>query len=83
MTWPTFAPVFILTLLSLLLGWKPLPLHPSWSARILVISGVSTALAVLSTILFISAVFVAGFLSTGAVLSWGSAGRFLIDHGPV
>ncbi|MEU0490824.1 M56 family metallopeptidase [Nocardiopsis sp. NPDC006139] len=83
MTWPTFAPALILTALSLLLGWRALPLHPSWSARILVISGVSTALAVLSTVLLVAAVFIAGFLPPEAVLGWGGKGHLLLDHGPV
>ncbi|WP_435107108.1 M56 family metallopeptidase [Nocardiopsis synnemataformans] len=82
MTWPTFIPAVVLMVLSLILGWRPLPIHPSWASRILVISAVTTALAVLSTTLLVAAVFVAGLLPTGSVLSSGK-GRLLLDHGPV
>lgn len=83
MHWSTFAPALILTALSLSLGWKPLPLHPAWSARILTVCAVSTALAVLSTTLLVAVVFVTGLLPQDVVMGWGSKGALLLDHGPV
>ncbi|WP_017540868.1 M56 family metallopeptidase [Nocardiopsis halophila] len=82
MTWPTFAPTIALTALSLALGWRPLPLHPAWSARLLLVTMVATALAAASTIVFTTAVFVAGFLPVHAVAA-GAQGRLLLDHGPL
>ncbi|GAA1115513.1 M56 family metallopeptidase [Nocardiopsis exhalans] len=83
MGWPTFAPALLLITLSLALSWKPLPLHPAWSARILAVCGVSTALAVLSTTLLVAAVFITGLLPRDVVSGWGSRGALLLDHGPV
>lgn len=82
MSWLVFAPAVILTALSLALAWRPLPVHPAWSARILVISVVTTALAALSTALFVAAVYLARLLPVDSVLSSGR-GRLLLDHGPM
>ncbi|GAA1439138.1 M56 family metallopeptidase [Nocardiopsis tropica] len=82
MSWLTFAPAMLLTALSLALGWRPLPVHPSWSARILAISAVSTALAVLSTTLLVSAAYIVRLLPADSVLASGR-GRLLLEHGPV
>ncbi|NKY99081.1 M56 family metallopeptidase [Nocardiopsis alborubida] len=82
MSWLAFVPAVLLTALSLVLAWKPLPVHPAWSARILAISAVTTALAVLSTTLLVAAAYIVRLLPADSVLSSGR-GRLLLDHGPM
>lgn len=82
MTWPIFAPAIALMALSLILGWKSLPLHPAWTARILVIAAGSTALAVLSANFLVAMVLIVGLLP-GESMRSSAIGRFFLEHGPV
>ncbi|MFC3996218.1 M48 family metalloprotease [Nocardiopsis sediminis] len=82
MTWPMFVPALTLTLLSVIAARRPLPLHPAWSARLLLTLTATTALTVLSTLTMVAAVFVAGFLPADMVAATAK-GRLLLGHGPV
>ncbi|MFC4563410.1 M48 family metalloprotease [Nocardiopsis mangrovi] len=82
MSWPTFVPALALTALSLVLARRPLPLHPSWSSRLLLVIAVTTAFTAISTITLVAAVFVAGLLPADLVAA-SVKGRLLIGHGPV
>lgn len=53
MTWFTFLPLAIMLGLGAALGLAPLPLHPSWSARLLATTGAMTAVAALGTGVFV------------------------------
>ncbi|MFA1542849.1 M56 family metallopeptidase [Actinomadura monticuli] len=53
MNWLTFLPLAIVLALSTALGRRPLPLHPSWSARLLATTGAMTAVAALGTGVFV------------------------------
>ncbi|WP_018653619.1 M48 family metalloprotease [Actinomadura flavalba] len=60
MTVLTFAPAFITLVLAAFVGVLPPPLHPVWSARLLAIVAVTTALAVLGTAGFVGVNYLAG-----------------------
>ncbi|MFI0373416.1 M56 family metallopeptidase [Actinomadura sp. 1N219] len=54
MNWFTFLPLAIMLALSSALGRTRLPLHPSWSARLLATTGAMTAVAALGTGVFVA-----------------------------
>ncbi|TDB91123.1 M56 family peptidase [Actinomadura sp. KC216] len=54
MTWFTFMPLVVMLALSSALGRTRLPLHPSWSARLLATTGAMTAVAALGTGIFVA-----------------------------
>ncbi|MFI0481425.1 M56 family metallopeptidase [Actinomadura sp. 9N215] len=54
MNWFTFLPLAVMPALSMVLGRVPLPLHPSWSARLLAMTAAMTAVAALGTGVFVS-----------------------------
>ncbi|MFW5415281.1 M56 family metallopeptidase [Nocardiopsis sp. CNT-189] len=82
MTWFSFLPAAVLTVLALALGRRPLPLHPAWSARLLAVVSAAAALTVLSTSALVASAFIAGLLPAEAVAGT-EKGRLLLDHGPV
>ena len=54
MTWYTFLPLAVMLVLSAVLGRIPLPLHPSWSARLLATTAATTTVTALGTGVFVS-----------------------------
>ncbi|MFC5754404.1 M48 family metalloprotease [Actinomadura rugatobispora] len=66
MNWFTFLPVVLMAALSMTLGRVPLPLHPTWSARLLATTGAMTVMAVLGTGVFLT-------VNYGATLAPGAA----------
>lgn len=54
MTWYTVAPLALMLVLGAALGRVPLPLHPSWSARLLAVTCATTAVAALGTGVFVT-----------------------------
>ncbi|MGP4030370.1 M56 family metallopeptidase [Actinomadura sp. 3N407] len=54
MNWFTVVPLAIMLALSTVLGRMPLPLHPSWSARLLATTCAMTVVAALGTGVFVS-----------------------------
>ncbi|WP_242888435.1 M48 family metalloprotease [Actinomadura litoris] len=54
MSWFTFLPLAVMLALSAVLGRVPVPLHPSWSARLLATTGAMTAVAALGTGVFVA-----------------------------
>jgi hypothetical protein len=60
MTWFTFVPGMVMTVVSIALGWRAPPLHPQWSARLLATVAGTTVLAVLGTLVFVSVNHLAG-----------------------
>ncbi|TMR00186.1 M56 family metallopeptidase [Actinomadura soli] len=54
MNWFTFLPLAVMLALSTVLGRVALPLHPSWSARLLAMTAAMTVLAALGTGAFVA-----------------------------
>ncbi|WP_242909493.1 M48 family metalloprotease [Actinomadura terrae] len=54
MSWFTFLPLAIMLALGTVLGRVPVPLHPSWSARLLATTGAMSAVAALGTGVFVA-----------------------------
>ncbi|MQY04350.1 M56 family metallopeptidase [Actinomadura macrotermitis] len=64
----TCLPAVITLVLGVVLGWRALPLHPRWSARVLAITAAMAALAGVGTVVFIA-------VNYGATLAPGAADR--------
>ncbi|MFC6879000.1 MULTISPECIES: M48 family metalloprotease [Actinomadura] len=60
MNWFTFLPGAVTVTLAVVLGARPLPLHPVWSARLLATVAVTTAVAVAGTVVFVGVNYLAG-----------------------
>lgn len=54
MSWLTFLPAALTLALGIALGVAPLPLHPSWSARLLTTVAATTCVATIGTLVFIT-----------------------------
>ncbi|MFC5754409.1 M56 family metallopeptidase [Actinomadura rugatobispora] len=54
MIWLTFLPAVMALVVAVALGVVPLPLHPAWSARLLLTAAVSAMAATIGTLVFIS-----------------------------
>lgn len=66
MTWLTFLPAAVTTTLGIALGRLALPLHPAWSARLIVTIAVTTMLATVGTFVFIAINYLASLAPTAA-----------------
>ncbi|WP_131735498.1 M56 family metallopeptidase [Actinomadura roseirufa] len=66
MTWFTFLPLAIMTVLGLVLGRVPSALHPSWSARLLATTAAMTVLALLGTCFFVAVNYAATLAPSAA-----------------
>ncbi|MDL4770846.1 MULTISPECIES: M56 family metallopeptidase [Thermomonosporaceae] len=60
MNWITFLPAAVTLALATALGHAAPPLHPAWSARLLVTVAVTTVLAVAGTVVFVGVNYLAG-----------------------
>ncbi|MEU6037867.1 M48 family metalloprotease [Actinomadura sp. NPDC047616] len=66
----TFLPAALALVLGVVMGVVPLPLHPAWSARVLAVIAVTTAVAVTGTLVFVG-------VNYAATLAPGVADRYL------
>ncbi|HLV74315.1 peptidase M48-like protein [Actinomadura hallensis] len=81
MSWVTLAPLSLMLALGTVLGRAPLPLHPSWSARLLATTCATTAVAALGTGAVVSVNYAATLApaAAGRVPEWALFG----DDSPV
>ncbi|TMR01836.1 M56 family metallopeptidase [Actinomadura soli] len=81
MNWFTFVPLALMLALGSALGRTRLPLHPSWSARLLATTGAMTAVAALGTGVFVAINYAATLAPSAAahVPEWALFG----DDAPV
>ncbi|GAA0595335.1 M56 family metallopeptidase [Actinomadura livida] len=68
MTWFTLAPPAVMLALGTLLGRAPLPLHPSWTARLLATTCAMTVVTALGTGVFMSINYAATLAPAAAAL---------------